>query len=219
MEQDLINKIKEIDTIIIHRHTRPDGDALGSQLGLSESIKKTFPEKKVYVVGDSNPRISFLGTMDEINDSVYDGALVIICDVAVSYMVSDERYKLAKEVFIIDHHTNKSDITDNVLIDSTRSACAEYIADILFRNNFVVDKDVAKYLYTGLITDSGRFQYVSNDSRPFFIAAKLVDTGFDVQSIYNNLYVETLEKRKLTAIFTNRFKTTKNNVSYMINEK
>ena len=94
--KDLFKKIQNYDTIIIHRHNRPDGDAIGSQLGLKQALIASYPNKKIYAVGDINPRLAFMGEMDNITDEVYNGALVIICDVAVSHMVSDERYKLAK---------------------------------------------------------------------------------------------------------------------------
>ena len=215
----LIKAIKKYDTIIIHRHSRPDGDALGSQLGLKYTILNTFPNKKVYAVGDSNPRLDFLGQMDEIEDSIYANALVIIVDVAVDYMLSDERYKKAQEIYIIDHHTNKSNIVDDshFIVDSTRAAAAELIAEILIKNKFKLSKESAKLLYTGIVTDSGRFQYNETSSRTLRIAADLLDYSFDPQEIYNKLYVETLEKKKLTAEFTNRFKVTEHNVAYMFN--
>lgn len=215
----LIKAIKKYDTIIIHRHNRPDGDAIGSQLGLKYTILNTYPKKKVYAVGDINPRIEFMGEMDTIEDSVYKDALVIIVDVAVDYMLSDERYKLGKEIYIIDHHTNKSNIVDDkhFIVDSTRAAAAEYIAEILMKNKFKLSKDSARLLYTGIVTDSGRFQYNETSSRTLRIAADLMDYSFDPQEIYNKLYVETLEKKKLTALFTSRFVTTEHNVAYMFN--
>src|SRR5574344_541391 len=106
MLQKLMKQIKLHDTIIIHRHNRPDLDALGSQLGLANAIKSTYPDKKVYCVGDMVNKYSFIGTMDIISDDLYNNALVIIVDVAVSQMISDLRYKLAKDIFIIDHHSN-----------------------------------------------------------------------------------------------------------------
>ena len=219
MIKDLIKAIKKYDTIIIHRHSRPDGDAIGTQLGLKYAIKNTFPKKNVYAVGDINPRISFMGEMDNIEDSTYEGALAIICDVAVEHMVSDTRYKLAKEVFCIDHHTNPSSVCDEAhfIVDSTRAACAEYVAEILIKNKFKLNALAAKALYTGIVTDSGRFQYNETTPRTLRIAADLLDYGFDPQKIYNKLYVDTLEKRKLSAEFTTRFKTTEQNVAYMFN--
>ncbi len=217
--KSLIEAIKNYDTIIIHRHNRPDGDAIGSQLGLKYTILNTYPKKKVYAVGDINPRIDFLGSMDTIEDSIYKDALVIIVDVAVDYMLSDERYKLAKEIYIIDHHTNASNIVDDThfIVDPTRAAAAEYIANILLNNNFKLSCESAKLLFTGIVTDSGRFQYNETSSRTLRIAADLMDYGFDPQEIYNKLYVETLEKKKLTAEFTSKFLITEHNVAYMFN--
>ncbi len=221
MLETLLNKIKEYDTIIIHRHSRPDGDALGSQLGLKQALIDTYPNKHVYAVGDLNPRLSWLGEMDIIDDSVYQNALVILCDTAVDYMVSDLRCKTGKELFVIDHHTNPCNLADNdhFIVDSTRAAAAELIAEILLDNGFIVSKEAAKYLYTGIVTDSGRFMYNETSSRTLRVAARLLDTGFDPQKIYEKLYVETLESKRLTALFTNRFNVTEHNVAYLINTK
>jgi len=219
--KDLVKKIKKYDTIIIHRHSRPDGDAIGTQLGLKYALQNTYPNKKIYAVGDLNPRIEFMGSMDTISDDTYNGALAIICDTACDYMISDDRYKLADELFVIDHHTNPSNVVDDdhFIVDSTRAAAAELVAEILLNNKFKLNKEAAKALYTGIVTDSGRFQYNETSSRTLRIAADLLDYGFDPQAIYNKLYVETLDRRKLTATFTTRFKLTEQNVAYMFNTK
>lgn len=118
MKHNIIKeKIEQYQTIIIHRHLRPDLDALGSQIGLYEAIKTTYPDKDVYIVGDES-RFDVVGKMDIIPDSLYKDALVFIVDVAVRKLISDDRYDLAKEVIIIDHHTNSSDIKEqlNILI-------------------------------------------------------------------------------------------------------
>ncbi len=127
MIEKLFKKIEEYDTIILHRHSRPDLDALGSQRGLALTLKEAYPSKKIYMVGDMSTRYAFLGAMDEVKDDAYLNALVIITDVSVSTMVSDERYKNAKEVFIIDHHKNASDITTNVISDTSKIAVCELI--------------------------------------------------------------------------------------------
>ena len=73
----ILGKIKEYDTIIIHRHVRPDGDCIGSQIGLKEIIKASFPNKKVYLVGEESEEFYYLGRMDKIDDSLYEHALVL----------------------------------------------------------------------------------------------------------------------------------------------
>ncbi len=205
IEDILFQKFEEYDTIIIQRHERPDLDALGSQIGLKLTLKNRFPNKKIYAVGDSSRRYSFIGAMDLIDDSKYTNALVVICDVAVANMVSDDRYKLAKEVFVIDHHNNPCDITANWICDNKRIAAAELIADLLFKHNYFIPADAATAFYGGIITDSGRFQY-GYSSSVFNIAAKLVASGANPKYIYDNIYVETQAERDMKIYFQNQIK-------------
>lgn len=216
----LLKDIKKYNTIIIHRHSRPDGDALGSQFGLQKALKDNFKDKEIYAVGDTNPRLDFMGNVDEISDDKYTGALVIICDVAVSNMISDERYKKADKIWIIDHHKNPSDVEENnLIIDSHAAAACEVIADMLFTLKLYVSKEAATSLYTGLVTDSGRFQYSDTTPKTLMIGSFLLNQGVDAQAIYDKLYVETLESKKLKAKFTDKMQLTKNNVAYIFNTK
>ena len=104
MIKEVLAAINQYETIIIHRHTKPDGDAMGSQIGLKHLIQDNFPTKRVFVVGDVNERYAFVGDMDEVADELYKGALAIILDLSAPALVSDERYKLAEKTVRIDHH-------------------------------------------------------------------------------------------------------------------
>jgi phosphoesterase RecJ-like protein len=77
MFENIINLIKKYPKIIIHRHEKPDGDAMGSQIGLYHIIKDTWPDKTVLCVGDTSPRYAFIAgrEMDVIEDSEYKGHL------------------------------------------------------------------------------------------------------------------------------------------------
>lgn len=218
MFTQLLEKIKQYDTIIIHRHNRPDGDALGSQIGLYLALVDNFKNKKILTVGDSTPRLDFIGQVTGAEDEDYKNALAIICDVAVSSMVSDDRYKLAKEVFIIDHHKNLTDIAGaTTMIDPHRAACAELIADFLISSGLTINDDAATALFTGIVTDSGRFQYPDTTAKTLEISAKLLAYGAKDQALYDRLYVESFESKRLKAEFTSRMKLTKNNVGYIVN--
>ena len=217
MYKKILKLIRDFETIIIHRHKNPDMDAYGSQLGLKNIIELNFPSKKVYVVGDEN-NFAFLGAMDEIDDSIYSNALVIVVDVAVAALVSDDRYKLAKHVLVIDHHLNSSDIADTEFINSDCIACAQIIADIALTEDLKLNKAAATALFGGLATDSGRFLYPNTTAKSFEIAAFLAKKGADMQYIYDNLYTESLNFKKLKGYFINNFKTTKNKVAYMKND-
>ena len=216
MYKDIIKLIKKYDTIIIHRHKNPDGDALGSQLGLKRLIELNYPSKTVYAVGDENNYV-FLGRMDTINDDIYNNALVFILDVSVKALVSDDRYKLADHVIIIDHHLNPADIGDTVVIESSYIACAEIICELAQTNNLKLDEKGATPLLTGIITDSGRFLYPNVNAKTFKMAAYLIECGAEIQEVYEMLYIEEVNHKKLKAYFINNFKLTKNNVAYMKN--
>ena len=98
MFKKILALIEKHDRIIIHRHKNPDGDALGSQIGLYHVLKDTYPEKEVYMVGDMTPRYAFMLTqpMDEIADELYSGALAIVLDTSAKALISDDRYILAE---------------------------------------------------------------------------------------------------------------------------
>ena len=81
--KQILHKIKEYDTIIIHRHMRPDPDALGSQVGLKKLLQVNFPEKKIKAAGKTEPTLAWLAKMDDVSDDDYKHALVIVCDTAI----------------------------------------------------------------------------------------------------------------------------------------
>ena len=106
MFQKIFNLIQKYDTIIIHRHNKPDGDAIGSQVGLKHILMANFPEKTVYAVGDDPRFFGFVqgSQMDTVADSAYENALAIILDCGASALISDSRYSLAPATARMDHH-------------------------------------------------------------------------------------------------------------------
>lgn len=215
MKNKIYEQIKKHQRIIIHRHQRPDGDALGSQIGLKDAIKATFPKKEVYIVGDTNKRYEFMGCMDEVSDEMYKGALVFILDSSEKSLVSDERYKLAETKIKIDHHLFKEKFTDFELVDTSYESCCGLIANFIFSKKMDLTKEGATALYTGIITDSGRFRYDSTSSKTFEICSKLLNLGVDIISVYNNLYIEDLELVKLRAKFVMKFEISPKGVAYI----
>ncbi len=213
-----INKlIKKYNKIIIHRHKNPDMDAIGSQIGLYYLIKENHPHKNVYVVGDQN-RFDRDNMMMDISDEVFDDALSIIVDVAVSHLISDDRYKLAKEVLVIDHHNNDSDIENAVVfMDISYSSAAEYITDIFRNLKYNFNKQASSYLLWGMITDTGRFQWMKDAKRIFEIASFLSGNGAETRDFYNWLYTESLEERKMRNFFQSNY-VYEDNIAYLKND-
>lgn len=215
MYNKILKLIREAKTIIIHRHTRPDGDALGSQIGLKEAIKHTFPRKNVYAVGDTTARYAFIGEMDVVADEEYKDAVVFVLDSSEQSLISDERYKNGKYLIKVDHHLAKESFGDIELVDSSYESCCGLVAFLIERIRLKLTDYGAKCLFTGMVTDSGRFRYDSTTSNTFLIASKLLKYKFNITEIYNNLYIDTLEMVKLRAMFTLKFKLTENNVAYI----
>ncbi|MGY0693082.1 DHH family phosphoesterase [Virgibacillus sp. FSP13] len=187
----IIQAIHEFDTIIIHRHVRPDPDAYGSQVGLSELIKQTFPMKKVYVVGDEDPSLYFLARMDAIGDSVYNGALVIVCDTANAARIDDDRYDKGDMLIKIDHHPNVDMYGDMMWVDTEASSTSEIIYDLYLEakeKGFHMNDEAARLIYGGIVGDTGRFLFPSTTKKTFQYAAELVTYNFDRTSLYDGIY-------------------------------
>ncbi len=206
MFEHIIEAIQEYSRIIIHRHSRPDGDALGSQIGLAELIRATYPDKTVYTVGDSAGRYAFMdgAEMDEIPDKAYEGALAVILDSAEESLVSDSRYTLASKTVRIDHHIWCATFTDLEVVDTSFESCAGMIAYLAKEQDLVVSEKAANAMYTGMVTDSGRFRFDSTSPRTFELAAFLLSHGAKTQEIYRNLYAEDLSRLQLRAKFIDR---------------
>ena len=217
MFEKILEEIKKYEKIVIHRHSNPDGDALGSQIGLYELIRATFPEKTVYKVGDGARRYSFMdgSTMDEIADGEYEGALAIILDTSAKALISDDRYTLAARTARIDHHIFCEQIADVEVTDTSFESCAGMIAAFAKECSLVLTPASAKALYTGMTTDSGRFRYDSTSSRTFALASYLTEQEFDITEIYRELYSDDYERMKLRAEFVLKIKFTDKNVGYI----
>ncbi len=215
MFEEIINKIKEYNTIIIHGHERPDGDCLGSQLGLKELIKANWPNKEVYIVGENSSYLNFLGQVDEVSDDKFEGALSIIVDLANKDRASDKRFDLASYRLRIDHHIKIETFAELEHIEQDCSSCAEIIANIAFKSNLIVPLSAATPLYTGMVTDTGRFKFDSITERTFITAGKLISIGVKPQTIDNNLAVDTEESLRMKGYVLSNFKLVDNKFAYV----
>ena len=221
MFEKILEAIKAYDTIIIHRHSSPDGDALGSQIGLKNIIKDNFPEKKVYAVGDGAKRFAFMdgSVMDEIEDSVYDGALAVILDCGAAHLISDERWKTAAKTVRIDHHIFCEEIADEEVVDTSYESCCGEVTELAVESGLALSPASAKALYTGMVTDSGRFRYDSTNSNTFRLASELMKQKFDTNEIYAQLYADDFFFVKLRAQFVLKIQFTDYKVAYIYTPK
>ena len=217
MFEKIIEAIRAHDTVIIHRHSNPDGDAIGSQTGLKYMILENFPGMRVFAVGDSPKRFSFIegSEPDEIDDAEFSDALSIILDTSAKALISDDRYTLAKTSARIDHHIFCEKIADIEVTDTSYESCCGLIAAMAMECSLKLSAKAACALYTGMVTDSGRFRYDSTNEKTHLGAAFLISHGFDTNDIYRNLYADDFSFIRLRAEFTLKIKFTEHNVAYI----
>ena len=215
----ILDKIKAYDKIIITRHVRPDGDAIGSSRGLASMLRLSFPNKKIYVqTEDSSDYLAFLGPDDEtLPESEYADALLIVTDTATPERISNKRYALAKEIVKIDHHINIQPYGDVAWVEDWRSSCCEMIAYFYetFKDQLKMDKETATYIFTGLVTDSGRFRYEATTSDTLRIGGMLMDFGVDTETLYAHLYLEDYSQLKFQAYVFENMKITEHGVVHL----
>ena len=221
MFEKILQAIKQYSTIIIHRHTNPDGDAMGSQIGLKAILQENFPEKEVYAVGDPAKRYAFMdgSTMDEVADEKYEGALAIVLDCGSSALISDDRYQKAAVTVRFDHHIFAETICDLEAVDTSYESCCGLLTDFAVQTGLQLSPTSAKALYTGMVTDSGRFRFDSTTSKTFRLASELLKQSFSVTEIYSQLYADDFEQVRLRAQFILKIQFTPQNVAYIYTTK
>ena len=223
IKKQILDKIKQYDRIIITRHFRPDGDAIGSTKGLAGILKLSFPQKEVYVLNeDSSQYLAFLGGEDApIDDEKYADALVIVCDTATTDRISNKKYALGKELIKIDHHIDVKPYGDLSWVEEERSSLCEMIADfwLTFKDELKIDEEAATCIFTGMVTDSGRFRFSSVDGDTMRRAAALLDVGINTEWIYSNLNLDDFDVFKFEAYVYKKMKISKNGVAYIYVDK
>ena len=221
MFEAILAQIQNHDRIIIHRHKSPDGDALGSQIGLKHLLKDNFPEKEIYAVGDGAGHYSFMDdcVMDQVDDSLYADALAIVLDTSAKHLISDERYMTAHANARMDHHIFVETICQTEVTDTSFESCCGLVTAFALESGLKFSPISAKSLYTGMVTDSGRFRYDSTSPSTFHLAAALLEQGFDLNEVYRELYADDLSKMQLRATFTLKIRLTDCNVGYIYTTK
>lgn len=215
--------IKEYDKIIIFRHKRPDGDAVGSTMGLCGILRLTYPDKDVRVINDDRSGyLGFLGEEDEpVSDSHYEGALGIVIDTANSARISNPKYSLCEKLIKIDHHIPIESYGDINWEDEEKSSASEMIAELYFANQdeYKIDKNAATFIYCGMVTDSGRFRFPSVKGDTMRYAGMLLDFGVETETLFANLYMKDFGLYKFEANVYKKMKITENGVAYIFVDK
>ncbi|MBQ7603423.1 MAG: bifunctional oligoribonuclease/PAP phosphatase NrnA [Clostridia bacterium] len=218
VRKEILDLLEEYETIIISRHIRPDGDAVGSTLGLAGIIRNTYPEKRVFLDNeDYSEYVSFLG--DEgprPADTDYENALVIVVDTGSFDRISNSRVLKGKKLVKIDHHIDDKPYGDVSWVEEERSSACEMIVDLfMFSEKLRMDRRAATCLYAGMVTDSGRFRYRGTCAETLRCAAVLLDYGVDIETVYANLYMDDIETVRFEAEMKGSINITENGVAWL----
>jgi bifunctional oligoribonuclease and PAP phosphatase NrnA len=191
MIEQILEAIQQYETIIVHRHVRPDPDAYGSQGGLVEILKASYPNKRVYAVGKEDASLHYMRRLDEIDDEVFQGALVIVCDTANAERICDDRYKLGEKLIKIDHHPNEDPYGDLLWVDTEASSVSEMIYEFyLFGQDkgLKMTDEAARLLFAGIVGDTGRFLFPSTAEKTFMYAGELIHYNFSRPELFDQMY-------------------------------
>ena len=217
--QAVLAKIEDYQKIVIFRHRMPDGDAIGSTKGLREILRLSFPEKEIILNNcDSSDYLEFLGDEDEAqSDEFYADALGIVVDTATAKRISNPRFALCREIVKIDHHIPIESYGATEWVEEERSSSCEMIVQFYdtFKDRLKISKEAATYLYTGMVTDSGRFRYREVSGDTLRLAAILLDQGIDVDRIYAHLYMKDVSSMRLQAWALSHIKFTESGVAHL----
>lgn len=219
LKKRIFEKIREYGTIVITRHRRPDGDAIGSTYGLYRILRATYPEKKIFLDNsDASDYLAFMGGEGERpTDGECREALFIVLDTGTFDRISSKRAALAKETVKIDHHIDDMPYGNLSLVEDWRSSTCEMIVDLWehFKDEWIMDSDAASCLFVGMVTDSGRFRYPETSPESMRKAAVLLEKGVDKDRIYANLYMEDFDTLRADASLTSKIRMTGNGVAYL----
>ena len=210
-------KIKQYDSIIITTHLRADGDCVGSGIGLREIIKASFPNKKVKCIHENLDYLDYLGKGDEATDEEFKESLIISVDLGNVSRAVDPRLTTGLELIKIDHHPNIEPFgTEINFVQEEKCACAEMIFDLYLMNKGAsITKLGIEALYTGIITDSGRFKYPGVDGNTMKKVGIMYDLGLDGNRILNLLDRTTLEELRFKGYVLSHLEKTKHGVIYI----
>ena len=212
----ILQKIKDYKRILIFRHFRPDGDAIGSTKGLAAIIKATYPEKNVLLQNsDFADFLTFLGPEDNlVSDEEYADALGIVLDTATTKRISNRKYSLCREVIKIDHHIPVESYGVLEWVEELRSSTSEMIAAFYdtFKDELKLTAEAATYIYCGMVTDSGRFRFRDVSGETMRLAGVMLNAGVDTDTLFAHLYLKEFNSFKFESYARKKMKVSENGV-------
>lgn len=190
---NIASELNHVKTVAIAGHVRPDGDCVGSSMGMYLYIKKNFPhitDVDVYLEAIPNS-YRFLQGTDEIHHTCdknmqYDLFISLDCGDKGRLGDAAAYFETAKRRMCIDHHISNSGFADVDYIVPEASSTSELVYDVLDKDK--ITKEIAEALYMGIAHDTGVFQYSCTSPKTMRAAADLMDKGIDFSGILDDTY-------------------------------
>jgi bifunctional oligoribonuclease and PAP phosphatase NrnA len=202
----MIAEIRDHDRFLLTAHEGPDGDALGSLLGMHHLLTKLGKDSVMFLAAKEFPlpiEYRFLPLENVFHEAPADMAdrVIMFLDcgnidrMPVPFLTEGNNRRLN-----IDHHHDNTRFGDVNLVAPKASCTAEIVYDIAHVLGVPIDAEMAMPLYVGLITDTGKFMYENTNAHTHRVAAELIDAGVSVDDTYRRLYEHVpIEKLRLVA--------------------
>lgn len=182
--------LRQHNNFLVVSHAMPDGDAIGSQLGMAQILKYLDKNFRLYNISGMpdaltwiNPGFKIAREVKELGD--FKPEVCIFVDCGDEYRAGQEIYELLAEgafplSICIDHHRGNPEFATVNLIDPTASAAAYLVAQVAKELGILLDGQLGKFIYLGLVEDTGSFSYANTDAKTLALAAEIVDLGLNV---------------------------------------
>lgn len=199
--EQIANKLREAETVLLFPHVIMDGDTLGSSIALCIALRKSGKRAHILIEDEIPSYLLFL----EKDYCTYDRNILDTPDISMSIDCSDiERFVMRKDKFLsgkfsicLDHHRTNNHFADMNYIDINAGATGEIVYDLIKEMGVELDVEMAEAIYTAITTDTGNFQYTNTTKTTHLITADLFDVGIDLEKIsvevYQNIRHEKLK--------------------------
>lgn len=223
-QAQILNLVREFDKITLFVHERPDFDALGSAYAFREFVHEYFPNKQTYVMGTYQLDKSlgadiFPFEREDVDPTFLNQSLGVIFDTANDERVLTGMHKQAKEIVRIDHHPRNEIIGKVEWVDPTYSSTAEMVGYFFKNMNFALTPTMAKFIYAGILTDTGRFLYMSSTPSTYALTSDLLKTGFNRVEIHDAVYNKPILEHKYYSYVMRHAKFTRHGLAYVCVKK
>ena len=213
MFDKIYDRIKKYNNIVIVRHIGADPDSLSSQIALRESIRLTFPKKKILCLGNTSVKFNYFPKLDKFEE--LDDVLLIVVDTPDRKRVDFSWNINVVDSIKIDHHPFIEEYCNLEYIDDSASSAAQIILEMINSTPLKMNDEIASIIYTGILSDTNRFMFNSSSKLFGLVSELLKKYKIDTNNIYSNLYTRPINEIKLQGYIAQNFVVTENGFAYV----